>query len=257
MPDAQTDLGHDIRAVARKLLKGMVVPLLGAGVNACGRPPDFTWQLLDKQHLPTGSELATYLAKEFDAPEELAKTADLTRVSQFIDSVESSGGELYQALHDIFDADYHPGTGARLPRADRAAPPRAQSAPGDPDHELRRRARTRIRAGRRAVRPDHVHRVEPEGVPRPLHALGPWRAASAAPSDRERKRLSPGPGEEGRDPQAPRCGPTAQTTRGRQLRHHRRPLHRVPDAHGHQRASSRASSPTSCATAATSSSATA
>jgi SIR2-like domain len=109
VPDAQTDLGHDIRAVARKLLKGMVVPLLGAGVNACGRPPDFTWQLRDKQHLPTGRELATYLAKEFDAPEELAKTADLTRVSQFIDSVESSGGELYQALHDIFDADYHPG----------------------------------------------------------------------------------------------------------------------------------------------------
>ena len=36
-------------------------------------------------------------------------TEDLTRVSQFIDSVESSGGELYQALHDIFDADYEPG----------------------------------------------------------------------------------------------------------------------------------------------------
>jgi hypothetical protein len=108
-PDVVTDLGRDVRAVARKLLKGMVVPLLGAGVNACGRPVDFTWRLRDKQHLPTGGELATYLAKEFDAPEELAKSEDLTRVSQFIDSVESSGGELYQALHDIFDADYEPG----------------------------------------------------------------------------------------------------------------------------------------------------
>lgn len=107
MSDAETEPGHDTRAVARKLLKGMVIPLLGAGVNVCGRPADFTWRLRDKQHLPTGSELATYLAKEFDAPEELAK--DLTRVSQFIDSVESSGGELYQALHDIFDADYEPG----------------------------------------------------------------------------------------------------------------------------------------------------
>jgi hypothetical protein len=107
--EAETDLGRDTRAVARKLLKGMVVPLLGAGVNACGRPVGFTWQLRDRQHLPTGGELASYLAKEFDAPEELARTNDLTRVSQFIDSVESSGGELYQTLHDIFDADYIPG----------------------------------------------------------------------------------------------------------------------------------------------------
>lgn len=103
------DLGRDVRSVARKLLKGMVVPLLGAGVNACGRPVDFTWHLRDKQHLPTGGELAAYLAEEFEAPQELAKTGDLTRVSQFIDSVESSGGELYQVLHDIFDADYEPG----------------------------------------------------------------------------------------------------------------------------------------------------
>jgi hypothetical protein len=109
VPDVETDLGRDVRVVARKLLKGMVVPLLGAGVNACGRPADFTWHLRDKQHLPTGGELASYLAKEFDAPEELAKTEDLSRVTQFIDSVESSGGELYQALHDIFDGDYEPG----------------------------------------------------------------------------------------------------------------------------------------------------
>ena len=82
------------RDAARRLLKGMVVPLLGAGVNACGRPADFTWNHRDKQHLPTGGELATYLAKEYDAPDELSKT-DLIRVSQFIDSVKSSGDELY------------------------------------------------------------------------------------------------------------------------------------------------------------------
>jgi hypothetical protein len=107
--DVETELRRDVRAVARKLLKGMVVPLLGAGVNAVGRPADFVWHHRDRQHLPTGAELAIYLAKEFDAPEELAKTEDLTRVSQFIDSVEASGGELYQLLHEIFDADYEPG----------------------------------------------------------------------------------------------------------------------------------------------------
>ena len=109
MPEIDTDLARDVRAVARKMLKGMVVPLLGAGANVCGRPADFVWQAHDKQHLPTGQELATYLAKEFDAPEELAESHDLIRISQFIDSVESSGGELYQTLHDIFDADYEPG----------------------------------------------------------------------------------------------------------------------------------------------------
>ena len=109
MSDVETDLGTDIRAVARKLLKGMVVPLLGAGVNACGRPDPFTWDPRDKRHLPTGGELAAFLAKEFDAPEELAKTEDLIRVSQFIDSVQSSGGELYQTLHEIFDADFELG----------------------------------------------------------------------------------------------------------------------------------------------------
>lgn len=106
MSDVQTDVGRDVRAVARKLLKGMIVPFLGAGVNACGRPADFTWRPREKRYLPTGGELATYLAREFDAPEELAKTKDLTRVSQFIDAVESSGGELYHMLHDIFDAEY-------------------------------------------------------------------------------------------------------------------------------------------------------
>ena len=109
MSEPAADFEHDARAVARKLLKGMVVPLLGAGVNACGRPADFAWRLQDREHLPTGDELAAYLAKEFDAPPALAATKDLTRVSQFIDSVESSGGELYQALHDIFDEDYKPG----------------------------------------------------------------------------------------------------------------------------------------------------
>jgi hypothetical protein len=109
VPEIETDLARDVRAVARKMLKGMVVPLLGAGVNACGRPADFVWRARDRQHLPTGGELATYLAEEFDAPQELAESHDLIRISQFIDSVESSGGELYQTLHEIFDADYEPG----------------------------------------------------------------------------------------------------------------------------------------------------
>ena len=104
------DLTRHTRSVARKLLKGMVVPLLGAGVNAIGRPDGFAWKVGERQYLPTGGELADYLATEFDAPAELAKTGDLLRVSQFIDAIERSGGELYETLHRIFDGDYVPGT---------------------------------------------------------------------------------------------------------------------------------------------------
>lgn len=103
------ELTRHTRNVARKLLKGMVVPLLGAGVNACARPADFAWRAEDRQYLPTGAELAYYLATEFDAPVELAKSYDLIRVTQFIDAIERSGGELYQTLHTIFDGDYEPG----------------------------------------------------------------------------------------------------------------------------------------------------
>jgi hypothetical protein len=103
------DVNRHTRSVARKLLKGMVVPLLGAGVSSCGRPPDSGWHLGEQRYLPTGAELAAYLAEEFDAPVEVAETHDLPRVSQFIDAIERSGGELYETLHRVFDADYPPG----------------------------------------------------------------------------------------------------------------------------------------------------
>ena len=102
------EAGSEAR-VARVLLKGGLVPLLGAGVNACGRSDDFTWSHKDKHHLPTGGELATYLATEFNTPEELRDSKDLILVSQFIDSVLRSGDDLHEALSEIFDADYDPG----------------------------------------------------------------------------------------------------------------------------------------------------
>jgi len=103
------DLERHTRGVARKMLKGMVVPLLGAGVNVCGRPDGFSWRWGERQYLPSGTELAAYLAKEFDAPDELSSTNDLLRISQFIDAIDRSEGELYETLHRIFDADYEPG----------------------------------------------------------------------------------------------------------------------------------------------------
>jgi hypothetical protein len=100
------DVDRHFKQVVRKMLNGIVVPLLGAGVNLSGRPPNFEYSGNQRDHLPSGRELAAYLAAEFDYPE-LANVDDLLRVSQFLEVMEGSG-ELYQALHSLFDADYPP-----------------------------------------------------------------------------------------------------------------------------------------------------
>jgi hypothetical protein len=92
-----------VNRVARKLLRGIVVPLLGAGVNMSGRPSGFAYTTRQHEHLPNGRELARVLAEEFDYPS--LANQNLDRVSQFLDVMEGSG-ELYQALHDLFNYDY-------------------------------------------------------------------------------------------------------------------------------------------------------
>jgi hypothetical protein len=87
--------------IARRLLKGKVVPVLGAGVNLCGRPEDTAF--LRGQYLPDGTELAAILADDYPAIE----SRDLAQVSQYIAALEGEG-VLYEELNDVFDADYPP-----------------------------------------------------------------------------------------------------------------------------------------------------
>lgn len=118
MPD---DLGHVYDLVARRLLRGKVVPVLGAGVNLCERPPDVAW--LRGRYLPSGSELAAELAKYVGYP--VVEGHDLAQVSQYVAALEGEGS-LYEELHDVFDADYPPTLLhrflARLSRRTREAP---------------------------------------------------------------------------------------------------------------------------------------
>ncbi len=83
------------------MAKGRVIPLLGAGVNLCGRPPDAAW--LPGAYLPSVGELARHLAERFDYPRDEA--LDLVRVSEYA-YVMSGSGPLYEELHQVFDADY-------------------------------------------------------------------------------------------------------------------------------------------------------
>ena len=101
-------LDHDqaedhLKRVAKRLVAGRVVPLLGAGVNRCGRPDGIEWH--KPEYLPDGGELADHLAEITDFPERPAH--DLLRVSQYF-AVMDGEGPLYQELRDLLDADYPP-----------------------------------------------------------------------------------------------------------------------------------------------------
>ena len=91
------------RIVSRAIAEGRVVPLIGAGVNMTGRPSGEAWQ--QGRYLPSGNELAAYLAAAFDFPAQ--ERQDLLRVAQYI-SVMTGSGPLYEKLHQLFDADYAP-----------------------------------------------------------------------------------------------------------------------------------------------------
>ncbi len=119
--------------VVKALAKGWVVPFLGAGVNLCGRPDGEGWRL--GHYLPSGAELAEYLAESYDLVQSKKYPAtavdDLVRVSQYL-ALTIGSGPLYEELHQIFDANYPPsplhGFLAGLPRTlrDKGYPPRYQ-----------------------------------------------------------------------------------------------------------------------------------
>lgn len=88
--------------VTRLLTDSRVVPFLGAGANLCGRPWPMEWHE-GEPFLPSGAELSDYLKKSWRDCEE----TDLTRVAQWVAEMGGSG-DLFNALHQLFDRDYPP-----------------------------------------------------------------------------------------------------------------------------------------------------
>jgi hypothetical protein len=103
MPEQLETLDPHYKTVIKAITDGRLVPFLGAGVNLCGRPQDMAWQR--GQYLPSGGELAAYLAENFGYPG--SDRFDLVRVSQYI-AVVTGSGPLYEELHSLFDVDYPP-----------------------------------------------------------------------------------------------------------------------------------------------------
>jgi hypothetical protein len=92
-------LNRHCQIVARRLGAGSVVPFLGAGANLCERPAGADWEA---GYLPSGAELAAYLAEPYGYPE---SDLDLLRVAQWVDLV-SSPRALMDELHSVFSRDY-------------------------------------------------------------------------------------------------------------------------------------------------------
>jgi len=107
---AASELDKHCKDVAYWLGKGLVVPFLGAGANLMGRPAGYEWHE-DGTHLPSGAELAAYLAdpeKPYEIPEvDRTPPLDLLRVSQWV-VLRRNEMALVRELHAVFEHDYPP-----------------------------------------------------------------------------------------------------------------------------------------------------
>ncbi len=97
------ELARHISSVMNTLKRGAVVPFLGAGANLSGGPGG-DWQL-GGSRLPSGRELARYLADEFLPP--TPNPLHLERVALDI-AIDPGEAVLYDVLREVFDADYPP-----------------------------------------------------------------------------------------------------------------------------------------------------
>jgi hypothetical protein len=88
--------------MARFIRDGVLVPFLGAGVNACGQRAD---QFHVGERMPSGGELARHLATTCGYAG--SNPDDLARVSQYLAATEGDAS-LYRELHKVFDVDVPP-----------------------------------------------------------------------------------------------------------------------------------------------------
>ncbi len=90
--------------VCTRIVAAKVIPFLGAGANLCGRPDNVDW--LKDHYLPTGSELAEYLAEGY--PHLAGELRDLSRISQYVDLLGGGEAVLFEKLRNLFAGDYEP-----------------------------------------------------------------------------------------------------------------------------------------------------
>jgi hypothetical protein len=112
---AARELEQHCRTIAKEVLEGKVVPVLGAGVNVCEREPTAGWGPTD---LPSSAELAKYLAdhsayepelykRTGEGPNDYEPIFDLVKVAQYVELAKGTL-PLHEALHEVFTRTYRP-----------------------------------------------------------------------------------------------------------------------------------------------------
>ena len=92
-------LSPPYRLIYENLHNGRVIHFLGAGASLTPRDPAEAGAI----HLPTGNELANYLAKKSEFP--AGESIDLAKVAQYY-SLIGGRAPLHRDLHNIFDRDF-------------------------------------------------------------------------------------------------------------------------------------------------------
>jgi hypothetical protein len=102
---ARAQLDDHFGNVVRAMRRGRVTPVLGAGVNLCGRTEctDESWY---GRFPPSARELTSRLVRRFELPRDAA--AELLRVSQYIYETRGGEGPLFDELHDVFAHAFAP-----------------------------------------------------------------------------------------------------------------------------------------------------
>jgi hypothetical protein len=109
-PVKPTEIHPPYGEIGDLLRAGRVVPVLGAGASAIGRPVSPKWQWQPTAKIPpTGADLAKFLADKAEFPSAADhERSDLPRVSSYFAEI-SGRGRLRERLREILAVPYRPG----------------------------------------------------------------------------------------------------------------------------------------------------
>lgn len=92
--------------ICNRLKEGRVIPFLGAGASFVGRKPDEEWKPQRPRFLPSGKELANFLADEAEFPSnDPHELDDLAKVASYYEDI-SDRCELRDRLHKLFNHNF-------------------------------------------------------------------------------------------------------------------------------------------------------
>jgi hypothetical protein len=93
-----------VALLADRLSKGEIIPFLGTGASLSGRQLDERWLAPRSAVLPSGTELARYLADASNFPVE-DESFDLLKVAEYF-AIIAGRRALEEQLHEVLDRDY-------------------------------------------------------------------------------------------------------------------------------------------------------